>query len=80
MTCTIHKGLPPNCALRRGTLIVGVPKRDDSEADPMQPAIDQIEWALRAKALSVMAERQSDTASPSSEQATPTTPKPNEPT
>ncbi len=42
MTCKVHWGLPPNCALRRGTLIVGVRKRD-----PKATAVQSAEEALQ---------------------------------
>lgn len=42
MTCKIHRGLPPNCALRRGTLISGVTK-----SDPMAPAAMSLEEGLQ---------------------------------
>jgi hypothetical protein len=59
MTCKIHWGLPPNCALRRGTLIVGVPKRD-----PKATAVQSAEEALQKK----IAEHNGGTvASPKSE-------------
>lgn len=49
-------------------LTVSSPKPSDSSdqsPDPMQPAMDQIERALAAKADGVMAERQSSTPSAS---------------
>lgn len=48
MTFKVGYRIPDNSILRRGTLIVGVPKRDD--ADPMQPVVDQMERALRGEA------------------------------
>ena len=46
---TYSKGyrIPDNSILRQGTLIVGVPKRDDS--DPMAPAALSLEKALLKK-------------------------------
>jgi hypothetical protein len=46
---TYSKGyrIPDNSILRQGTLIVGVPKRDDS--DPMAPAALSLEKALQKK-------------------------------
>ncbi len=59
MTIKVHDGLPADCALRRGTLISGVSRPTRSgrpqPADPMQPAADQIEQALRARANSALA-------------------------
>lgn len=47
MACKIHRGLPPNCALKRGTLISGVTKNDDS--DPMEPAANELEdWLTKS--------------------------------
>lgn len=69
MAFKVYDSLPPNCALRRGTLIAGVTR--PARSDPMQPAIDQIERALRAKALSVQAMYDA-------EQAASTTRKPSE--
>jgi hypothetical protein len=73
MACTIHRGLPPNCALKRGTLISGVTKHDDS--DPMASAANELEdWLTKS-----IADRNRGVTG-QSQQSTPTTPKPNEPT
>lgn len=42
MTCRIHRGLPPNCALKRGTIISGVTKHD-----PKATAAHSAEEALQ---------------------------------
>ena len=65
MVFKVNDRLPEDCALRRGTLIAGVPKRSNS--DPMQPAIDQIERAHAAKFAQV-----------TGKQSASTTPEPNE--
>ena len=65
------KKIPANSILRQETLLLGVPRQErQSETDPMQPAIDQIERALRAKDAAVMAEQRTGTAPPSSGAAT----------
>lgn len=47
MTFSVGYRIPDNSILRQGTLIVGVPKRDDS--DPMAPAAMALEEALQKK-------------------------------
>lgn len=64
MVFKVSDRLPEDCALRRGTLISGV-----TRPDPMQPAIDQIERALRAKVLRERAMNEAEQASKSSEPA-----------
>ena len=62
--------IPDNSILRRGTLITGVPRQEQSsDSNPMQPAVDQIEQALAAKDARYMAEMEQ--ASKSSESTTP---------
>lgn len=55
MAFGVGNKIPANSILRQGTLLLGVPRQEQqSETDPMQPAIDQIERALRAKDAEVM--------------------------
>ena len=65
-------GIPKNSILRRGTLIVGEPKRDES--DPMAPAVQSLEEGLQKQ----IAERNARTEQ--SQKSESTTRKPNETT
>lgn len=72
MTYSFNRGIPKNSILRRGTLIVGVPKRDES--DPMAPAVRSLEDGLQKQ----IAERNGGTEQ--SQKSKSTTRKPNETT
>ena len=72
MTYSSGWGIPKNSILRRGTLIVGVPKRDES--DPMAPAVQSLEEGLQKQ----IAERNAGTEQ--SQKSESTTRKPNETT
>lgn len=63
--------IPDNSILRRGTLIIGVP-RQETPSDPMQPAADQIERFLEAKHAKATAKQSTSTPSASRESITPT--------
>lgn len=71
MTYSSGWGIPKNSILRRGTLIVGVPKRDDS--DPMAPAALSLEEGLQKQ---IADRNRGVTDSP--QQSEPITPKPDE--
>lgn len=58
MTYSSGNRIPDNSILRRGTLITGVPKQEQSsDSDPMQPAVDQIEQALYSAVTGQVTER-----------------------
>jgi hypothetical protein len=70
--------IPDNSILRRGTLLIGVPRQEKQQvdSDPMQPAIDQIEKALYSAVTGQLTERFGP--EPESAQSESTTRKPNE--